>query len=338
MTFSFASDDSRSLTVGLQSITASNTLQGVATPLTSGVLALIDSTVPHIWLPRNACDTFAEAFGLQYDAQTELYLVHDINHTKLQRLNPTVSFKIGNTIDGGDFVNIELPYLAFVLQASSPFYPTAKNYFPLRRANNDSQYTLGRTFLQEAYIIVDYERSNFSVGQALFKDPNPQQIVTIKSAYSNVNSTSTSSHSSSHSSSHISRPGVIAGIALGVGAALLGIFLIVMFLCRKRSSKRSTGRLKDLIVPKPDTTEHRKPELAAGMGSAKFELATDVGNGTTELDSQAVSIQEIYTSTPFTRSREIGLQVAGFGDEQHFPHELSNGNLRYVLPEARGGH
>jgi hypothetical protein len=41
---------------------------------------------------------------------------------------------------------------AFDLQAHWSIYPSTTNYFPLRRAANDTQYTLGKKFLQEAYV------------------------------------------------------------------------------------------------------------------------------------------------------------------------------------------
>jgi hypothetical protein len=67
-------------------------------------------------------------------------------------MNPVLTFMLGNTVDGGQTVSIDLPYNAFDLQADYPIYPNATNYFPLRRASNDTQYTLGRVFLQEAYV------------------------------------------------------------------------------------------------------------------------------------------------------------------------------------------
>lgn len=45
LTFPFAADDSRSLTIGFQSVIASKTLQGVLKPLTNGAFFLIDSSV-----------------------------------------------------------------------------------------------------------------------------------------------------------------------------------------------------------------------------------------------------------------------------------------------------
>ena len=48
MNFTFNSDDSRLLTVGIQTIQATNTLQGIMSLLPSGILALVDSTFPEI--------------------------------------------------------------------------------------------------------------------------------------------------------------------------------------------------------------------------------------------------------------------------------------------------
>lgn len=231
VSFSFASDDSRSLTVGLQSITVSNTLEGVIAPLDSGIYALIDSMTSQIWLPLQACDALERAFGLIYDPITDFYLVNDTVREKLLDLNPTLTFKLGNADFGGEFVNINLPYSAFDQQASSPIYPSPKNYFPLRRAANATQYTLGRTFLQEAYVTVDYERSKFFISQAVFKDENPQQIVTINHL---APFTDSSSDIAKLNSSHSLSSGAIAGIILGAVTLLVVTGTLVFFLLRQR--------------------------------------------------------------------------------------------------------
>lgn len=150
LTFQFSADDSKPLTLGLQAIQATSTFQGVMALLPSGILAFIDSTVPEIWLPLAACRIFEEAFHLQYDPTTDRYLVNDTTHATLVSMNPVLTFKIGSGVDGGNSTDINLPYKAFDLQANYPIYPNSNDYFPLRRAMNDSQYTPGRTFLQEA--------------------------------------------------------------------------------------------------------------------------------------------------------------------------------------------
>jgi hypothetical protein len=63
-----------------------------------------------------------------------------------------VKFQLGVTPKGGPSVDIVLPYAAFDLEASYPLVRHPTRYFPLKRAANDSQYTLGRAFLQEAYV------------------------------------------------------------------------------------------------------------------------------------------------------------------------------------------
>lgn len=88
--------------------------------------------------------------GLQLDNATGRYLVNDTTHARLKELNPIITFKLGNQTYGGETLNIVLPYATFDLQVGYPIYPNATNYFPLRRAMNDTQYTIGRAFLQEA--------------------------------------------------------------------------------------------------------------------------------------------------------------------------------------------
>ncbi|OCK83868.1 acid protease [Lepidopterella palustris CBS 459.81] len=226
VSFQFALDDSKTLSMGIQMITATNTLQGSINIMSAEILSFIDSTVPHIWLPQTVCDRFEQAFGLTYDPTTDLYLVNNTIHNQLLDLNPTVTFALGNTGDPANTVNIALPYGAFDLQATYPIYANLTNYFPIRRAANDTQYTLGRTFLQEAYIIADYERSNFSVNQAIFQSPMPQeQIIAISplQTVSNTTPNNTTVHSGVH---HDLAAGAIAGTSIG---AIIFIILLVAF-------------------------------------------------------------------------------------------------------------
>ena len=197
---------------------------------------MIDSSVPDIWLPTSACQLFEQAFGLIYDPRTDLYLVNDSVHNQLQQKDSTVTFKLGVLESEGPAVDITLPYGAFDLQASPPIYPNTTNYFPLRRAANETQQTLGRAFLQEVYIIADYERSNFSVYQAVFKEPNPSQIVTIHStSYTAANDSST--HGAHRRLDH----GDIAAIAVGAVAFLATIVAITTFMYRRKGAHPQTA-------------------------------------------------------------------------------------------------
>ncbi|KAI9855176.1 MAG: hypothetical protein M1813_000535 [Trichoglossum hirsutum] len=151
LTFPFGIGNSDDLTVGIQSITMSGSDGHDTSLLPNPILAFIDSTIPHLWLPKDACARFESAFGLTWDDASQLYLVNDKLHVSLLAQNPSVKFKLGLTSKGGQSVDIVLPYAAFDLEVGSPLVKHSTRYFPLKRAANDTQYTLGRTFLQEAY-------------------------------------------------------------------------------------------------------------------------------------------------------------------------------------------
>jgi len=249
-TFPFDPDDSQPVSLEIQSISGRETLIGAASLLEKPTYAQIDFAVPHLWLPLSACDNFASAFGLIYDDQTDLYRVNDSTHNKLLERNPKVTIGLGPTSEPLKRVNINLPYRAFDLEASYPIYPNATKYFPIRRAYNESQYTLGRVLLQEAYLIVDYERGDFSIHQAAFPETNQQpQILPILP------------HESAPGGIHNGRDlnalskGAIVGISLSL--ALVVVCLAWIFHIRKSAGKVSViGEPEVEIVPREDGGIH----------------------------------------------------------------------------------
>ncbi|KAL2356310.1 aspartic peptidase domain-containing protein, partial [Cryomyces antarcticus] len=228
--FTFSADTTRNLTVGVQSITANNTLnhgilqQDVVSFTSGGHLSLVDSTVPHIWLPIDVCNRIQQAFGLNYDNRSALYTVNNTVHKQLVQLNAALTFRLGNNISNGDSIDIVLPYRAFDLVSSAGYlYTNATYYFPIRRAASDSQYRIGRTFLQEAYLIVDYERSTFSVNQATMSSPLPQQQIVL------ITPVPTSQNQPSSLST-----GGIVGIVIGAILAIALISTALLFYIRRK--------------------------------------------------------------------------------------------------------
>lgn len=96
-----------------------------------------------------ACQAFEAAFGLEWNETAGRYWVNDTTYQRLYKANPTITFGVRNP-KGGPTAEISLPYASFDRQARDLFAQNIMKYFPLQRAANDSQYTLGRTFLQEA--------------------------------------------------------------------------------------------------------------------------------------------------------------------------------------------
>ena len=60
-TIDLAGDNSRDLVVGVQAISVVGSSQEL---LPTPILAFVDSTVPHIWLPVEACRALEETFGI----------------------------------------------------------------------------------------------------------------------------------------------------------------------------------------------------------------------------------------------------------------------------------
>ncbi|OQO06976.1 hypothetical protein B0A48_07542 [Cryoendolithus antarcticus] len=169
-------DNSRPLQIGLQKVQATGTATGEVDLLPEGTFHFVDSTVPHIWLPQDAVNAFVSTFGLSYDSNTDLFLINDTMRERNLQSMPTLHFSFGASLSGGPTQTISLPYNAFDLQASYPFYKNATNYFPIRVAHKDTQYTIGRTFFQEAYVIADWERQNFTIAQTRFDNLNNEHL------------------------------------------------------------------------------------------------------------------------------------------------------------------
>ncbi|KAJ4352790.1 hypothetical protein N0V95_003952 [Ascochyta clinopodiicola] len=219
LSFVFSPDNERGLVVGLAGLSASTATRSNIGLLTrTDVTLYIDSTVAEIWLPVEICAAFEDAFGLIYDNTTNLYLVDDLLHEKLLAENPSITFTLNQVHASDGSVDITLPYAAFDLKARPPYRTLNEtaNYFPLRRGADKDQWILGKTFLQEAYITVDWERSHFSLYQCDWTSGKPPSVIPIVSPtyakiFEPVQKTTES------------RAGVTIGVA--VGCVLLLVFV-----------------------------------------------------------------------------------------------------------------
>ena len=156
VSISKAADISRDLVVGLQSISSTTTDESTTlvtqqqSLLPNPILTFIDSTIPYIYLPIEACQRFEKTLGLEWNSTADMYWVSETLHQSLLSKNLSFTFTIGDATNSGPTVQIELPYASFDLEVKYPFASDTTRYFPLQRAFSESQYTLGRTFLQEA--------------------------------------------------------------------------------------------------------------------------------------------------------------------------------------------
>ncbi|KAI8930829.1 hypothetical protein NX059_011850 [Plenodomus lindquistii] len=235
LTFVFAPNNERDLVVGVAGITANTTTQSNINLLKQNDLNMfIDSTIAELWLPLEVCQALEEAFGLEYDANSDLYLVNDSLHAKLLEQSPNITFTLGQQYRSASTVQITLPYAALDLEASPPYRGLQEKtrYFPIRRANGTSQWVLGRTFLQEAYLTVDWARENFSVSAIDWTFGKPVELKPIIDAkYLEA--------PLDPSKRKMLNPGVIVGISIGSGSALVMILCSIWLWVRHRRQKRN---------------------------------------------------------------------------------------------------
>lgn len=132
--------------VGVQSITA-KLRGGSITVLNPGVLAVLDTAVPELWLPHNVCDQIASVLNLTYHNDTERHTLTDAAHNALHSLNGSLEFRIGRDIHVDPVTTINIPYKAFDPQASYPIFNTTTRHFPLCKTTKKTGYALGRVFL-----------------------------------------------------------------------------------------------------------------------------------------------------------------------------------------------
>lgn len=240
LTIPFGSDISRDLLVNLRAITTDAGSPSNLLP-DGNIQIFLDSTVSQLWLPESACTAFEEAFGLTYDSDFNFYLVNDTLHESLLSTNANVTFTLATAASGGQTMDIVFPYGAFDLTLEFPniMNPNTSNYFPLKRASNSTQYTLGRTFFQEAYLIADYDRQNFTIAPCEW-DATRIASQSIKSII-RANETSLADGGNGGSSN----TGAIAGGVVGGVVGLVAIIGLILFLVR-RKKKTERQRLAEL--------------------------------------------------------------------------------------------
>ncbi|KAL8657459.1 MAG: hypothetical protein Q9226_001888 [Calogaya cf. arnoldii] len=248
LTIPFNEQDARDLTVNVKTISTTSDNGDQRTELLAeSFAAFIDSTIPYLYLPIESCRRFEETFGITWNENVQAYLVNDSLRASLLSRNPSVIFTLSNSTSvASPTVDIVLPYAAFDLIAERPLMKNTTRYFPLMRAANESQYTLGRTFLQEAYLIADYERRNFSISQCSWKEGVQRDIIPILSP-----------DLDDHQKTHGLKAGALTGIILGSIVAMVGLALVIFYLAR-RSRRQHIFRSKAISQGSPETDEQEE--------------------------------------------------------------------------------
>ncbi|KAF3490861.1 uncharacterized protein GIQ15_00378 [Arthroderma uncinatum] len=235
----------------------SNSLgDGLTVDLASAGTFVIDSSTPFLWFPEQICDSLAGKLGLVYNSTLDIYTYGPNATTYDTIVNSNVSFKftISDLPDSPKSVDITLPFSAFNHKLTYPFPGLDRNltseglrYFPLRRTNDPKKLTIGRVFLQEAYLIVDYERRNFSISQATF---NPDSGISMDLVAITQPLDSPFPGPAGENAARSLSTAAIVGVTIGVSVGVILISLCALYFFRRQRSKERLINEKEEHAPR----------------------------------------------------------------------------------------
>jgi hypothetical protein len=213
----------------------------------------IDTNVPYLYLTQAKCDSIAKAFNLTYDAQSDRYLISDQVHSILQDSAAGLHFELqAQQVQDGKFTSTiiigrTLSYHSLNLYDGWPF-GTGGRYFPMRVASRYN-FVLGRAFLQDHYMVANYENQTFNLHEIDWTAPPTEKQIVMTPP------TSREVLKGPHKSAKPLSPVAIAGIV--TGAIFFLLILLLIFICRRAKVRISvkTGNKEELTTKNSHMTD-----------------------------------------------------------------------------------
>jgi hypothetical protein len=216
----------------------------------------IDTSRVDSMLPEEFCVGFDSFLGLKRDNATQFLLVDADNHRRLWQRNPALFLEVslGRTNDYyKDPVIFHFSYRELALNISGPLFPSNSMYIPIRCGAAGQPLTLGRAFMQKAYIIVT--EGKWYIGRAMINPTAKPNIVPVKSNtfvenWETYGGSSSGSYNSEMKSSHALwlTGNAIVGIALASIFVFAAACLGMACWARKRHRDRTNAEMAKVIA------------------------------------------------------------------------------------------
>ncbi len=298
-------------------------------------IAVVDTTTPFLWLPPPVCDAVVATLGLVYNATVGLYTYASRQQYAdyLGGQGAALTFWLSSVEVGSPvstsavLVSLTLSSAAFALNASYPFRASMAYgdapipYFPMQCLNNASgaarpnRVILGRAFMQEVYMIVDYEAGHFGLFPAAFPS-NPAAAVHLVDIPRAPDSSfpGLGSALDSDDSGHGSGLSPAATACIVVAAFVAGSLaaLALWLYCRRRSQDKKKKlllqRQREQDQKRQQELQKRQADAAAdgtlsSMGDHHGDGAGKDGCGASLSDGSESEIP--YTDAPTSKSNPM---------------------------------
>jgi len=210
--------------------------------------AILDSSLPYLSLPSSICEKIADQLSLRYDSRSDLYFP-----TSSTKAYTSLDILLSSPSNSKTSHQITLPSASLSQTLTWPIFDDPVPYFPLRRAPANAPAILGRVLFQEAYVVADFERGNFTIADAVSPPNTLQTLVPIVSPLI--------------SESSKLGAGPIAGIVVGALAGVGGLIALMFFLIRRRRKAAPAPEVEHTVVE-----ETKEDEVTAHFPSGVTEL------------------------------------------------------------------
>ncbi|MCJ1331878.1 hypothetical protein MMC10_008570 [Thelotrema lepadinum] len=255
-------------------------------------LVIPNPAAPYMWLPLGTCEAVATHLPVTFNKDVGLYTWNQDDPQFVKVVNSSAYLEFIFNDATATNISIKVPFKLLNLTLESPIVDTPIQYFPCSPLNSTYGFwELGRSFLQAAFLGVNYDQNKTFMAQAPGPGLNQSVIKEIDSSDTSLTSTqpdalgslisswqdawtspvctngqtspNTSGTSNSDDSTGLSG-GAIAGIVLGVLAGVALIALAVFFLWYKpRRNARSADPSSDPAAG-PMMVAHQEKRPAEG--------------------------------------------------------------------------
>ena len=141
----------------------------------------INPTAPYLYLPSLTCAAIVKSLPVTYDAGKALYLwnIADPQYAKIVKSPAYIGFIFRGSSGN---LTINAPFQLFNLTLQAPLMTTDTPYFPCQPPQgSDGHYSLGRAFLQAAFIGVSWDSTGGEGEWFLAQAPGPNVDATPQS-------------------------------------------------------------------------------------------------------------------------------------------------------------